>query len=412
VRALVLTREYPPEVYGGAGVHVEYLSRALAKLMAVEVRAFGAQELRAGELVVRGVRALAGRRDAGPGGASSERWRAALDAVDTSVALATWPTEADVVHCHTWYACFGGILVRLLHGVPLVVTAHSLEPLRPWKREQLDRGADLAAWVERTALEMADAIVAVSSEMRADILRLFRVDPGRVHVIHNGIDTEAYRRVAARDRVDALGVTPGQPYVLFVGRISRQKGILHLIRAARDLPGETQLVLCAASPDTADLADEVALAVREARAKGARIVWISEMLDRAAAIQLYSHATVFCCPSVYEPFGIINLEAMACEVPVVATAVGGIPEVVAHGETGLLVPVEVGAGPVPEPRDPAGFSRDLAASLGRLLRDEGLRRAMGAKGRERAEALFGWDRVAERTAALYRSLVEPGRDGK
>jgi glycogen synthase len=405
----VLTREYPPEVYGGAGVHVEYLSRGLAKLIPVEVRAFGTQDLRAGDLVVRGVRALAAGPGSGPGGAPAERWRAALDAVGTSMALASWPTEADVVHCHTWYACFGGVLVRLLHGVPLVVTAHSLEPLRPWKREQLDRGADLAAWVERTALEMADAIVAVSEEMRADILRLFRVDPGRVHVIPNGVDTDAYRRVAARDRVDALGIAPDRPYVLFVGRISRQKGILHLIRVARALPGDAQLVLCAASPDTPDLAEEVALAVGEARAAGARITWISQMVDRATAVQLYSHAAVFCCPSLYEPFGIINLEAMACEVPVVATAVGGIPEVVVHEETGLLVPVETEAGPVPEPRDPDGFCRDLAAQLGRLLGDTGLRRAMGSKGRQRAETLFGWDRVAERTVALYRSLVPRGR---
>jgi starch synthase len=408
-RALLLTREYPPEVYGGAGVHVDHLSRALARLIPVEVRTFGEQDLRDGDLVVRGFRAAARPSGAGQAPARAEPFRVALDAVRVAAEFAAEPVAADVVHCHTWYAHFGGVLVRLLHGIPLVVTAHSLEPLRPWKREQLGRGADLSGWVERTALEAADAVVAVSEEMRADILRLFQVDPNKVHVIHNGVDTDAYRRVRTRGRLERLGVAHDRPYVLFVGRISRQKGILHLIRAARDLPRGTQLVLCAATPDTPGLEDEVARAVREAQAAGVRIAWIPEMVDRATAVELYSHAAVFCCPSIYEPFGIINLEAMACETPVVATEVGGIPEVVVHGETGFLVPVEAEPGLEFEPRDPAAFAGALASHLGRLLEDEGLRQAMGVKGRQRAEALFGWDRIAERVLALYRRLatIEP-----
>lgn len=410
-RALLLTREYPPEIYGGAGVHVDYLSRELAKLIPVEVRTFGDQDVRDGNLVVRGFRAAGPHPSAGPASAAPAPFAPALEALRVSVEFTAETIQADVVHCHTWYAHLGGVLARLCYGIPLVVTAHSLEPLRPWKREQLGRGADLAAWIEKTALETADAVVAVSGEMKADILRLFQVDPRKVHVIPNGIDTEEYRPVPDRGGLDRFGIDRDRPYVLFVGRISRQKGIFHLIRAARDLAPGTQLVLCAATPDTPGLAEELTLAVREARAAGARIVWIPEMVDRATAIELYSHAAVFCCPSIYEPFGIINLEAMACETPVVATEVGGIPEVVVHGETGFLVPVASHPGPEFEPREPARFSHDLAAHVNLLLEDAGLRRAMGVKGRQRVEALFSWRRVAAEVVLLYRSLSGPERHG-
>ncbi len=400
MKALLLTREYPPEVYGGAGVHVEYLSRALAKLIPVEVRTFGDQDMRDGNLVVRGHRfAQAAPEDA------PQKFLVALRALRVGVSFAGRPVDADVVHCHTWYAHFGGLLVKTLYGIPMVVTAHSLEPLRPWKREQLGRGADLAAWIERTALEGADAVVAVSQDMKVDILRHFRVAPERVHVIHNGIDTEEYRPVQSRQRLHQYGIDAGRPYVLFVGRVSRQKGIVHLVNAIPHIDREAQVVLCAGAPDTPEIAKELEDAVRRVVATRDHVVWIRDMVDRPTAIELYSHAAVFCCPSLYEPFGIINLEAMACETPVVASAVGGIPEVVVHGETGFLVPVERQAESSFEPADPAQFSRDLARSINALLVDGSLRKAMGKKGRQRCEALFSWGAIARKVLALYEALV-------
>ncbi|MGE5850052.1 MAG: glycogen synthase [Candidatus Methylomirabilota bacterium] len=400
MKALMLTREYPPEVYGGAGVHVDYLSRELAKRIPVEVRTFGAQDIRTGDLVVQGFRfAQTDRQDA------PEKFLLALQALRICVGFAARPVAADVVHCHTWYAHFGGVLAKILYGIPLVVTAHSLEPLRPWKREQLGRGADLSAWIEQMALEMADAVVAVSQEMKADILRHFRVPPDRVHVIWNGIDTEEYRRVESRRRLDGYGIERERPYVLFVGRISRQKGILHLLNAIPHLDPGGQVVLCASTPDAPDIAKEVAEAVGRVQATRGGVVWIKEMVERAAAIELYSHAAVFCCPSIYEPFGIINLEAMACETPVVASAVGGIREVVLDGETGYLVPLGQQSEPPFEPLEPTRFSRDLAEQLNRLLGDPPLRRAMGVKGRQRVEALFSWSAIAEKVLALYASLL-------
>ena len=404
LKILLLTREYPPDVYGGAGVHVEYLARELARLAEVEVRTFGRQDVETGRLLVRGHGAAG---DAPDGPEAGRAFAPVVRALRVCLSLGAQPTNADVVHSHTWYAAFGGLLARLFHGIPLVVTAHSIEPLRPWKREQLGRGADVAAWAERAALEAADAVVAVSTEMRRDLLRHYAIRPERVHVIPNGVDTHTYRRVSGRTRLDRFGIDPGRPYVLFVGRISRQKGLLHLIRAIPDLPPETQVVLCAGAPDTPELAREVEAAVARARAGRTGVVWIPEMVDRPTAVELYSHAAVFCCPSVYEPFGLINLEAMACEAPVVAAAVGGIPEVVADGETGLLVPLDVvqHRGAV-EPRDPESFARALARALNRLLADPAERRTMGVKGRQRAEALFSWAEVASRTLALYRTLVE------
>jgi glycogen synthase len=400
VKALILTREYPPEVYGGAGVHVDYLSRELARLIPVEVRTFGAQEIRSGNLVVRGHRFALGEAAGTP-----EKFLTALQAMRVCVSFVARPIDADVVHCHTWYAEFGGVLAKMLYGIPLVVTAHSLEPLRPWKREQLGRGADLSAWIEKTALEAADAIVAVSRQMQADILHHFEVAPEKVHVIGNGIDTDEYRPVKTQGRLDRYGIDPERPYVLCVGRISRQKGILHLVNAVPHLDPAAQVVLCAASPDSADIAKEVEEAIGRVQATRGGIVWIREMVDRPAAIELYSHAAVFCCPSIYEPFGIINLEAMACETPVVASAVGGITEVVAHGETGYLVPLEQQAEAPFEPVHPDRFSRDLASHINTLLRDGAMRRAMGAKGRQRAEALFGWRAIAHQVLTLYESLV-------
>jgi starch synthase len=402
MQALILTNEYPPNVYGGAGVHVEYLVRELARRIEVDVRTFGEQGQTGPPLRVRGYPAQLDL-DATP-----EPLRPLLRAFARDLAFVADPVTADVVHCHTWYTHLGGIVAKLAYGIPLVITIHSLEPLRPWKREQLGGGYDVSTWVERTAIEMADAVVAVSAGTRADVLSLFDVDPARTHVIHNGIDTDEYRPVPEHDALDRYGVDPTVPYVLFVGRITRQKGIVHLVRAIRHLAPGYQVVLCAGAPDTKEIAAEMEAAVADARATRDGIVWIAEMVDKATVRQLYGHAAVFCCPSVYEPFGIINLEAMACETAVVASAVGGIPEVVVPGETGLLVPFEPTGDGSFEPRDPDRFERDLAAALDELMADPERRTAMGKAGRLRAVERFGWPTIAERTIELYRSLSPGG----
>jgi len=323
-----------------------------------------------------------------------------------AVGFAARDVDADVVHCHTWYSHLGGILIKLAYGIPLVVTVHSLEPLRPWKREQLEGGYDVSCWVEDTALRLADAIIAVSRDTRADILRLISVDPRRVHVVHNGIDPAVYRPARGSEALRKYGIAIDQPYVLFVGRVTRQKGIGHLVRAIPDIDSAAQIVLCAGAPDTPEIAEEMERSLAEVQAGRPGAIWIREMVTREAAIQLYSHATVFCCPSIYEPFGIINLEAMACGVPVVASAIGGIPEVVVDGETGLLVPLEQESGSPFEPTDPAKFSSDLAMALNRLLADPTKRERMGNAGRRRVESNFAWSVIARRTADLYATLVE------
>jgi len=397
-RALLLTNEYPPNVYGGAGVHVEYLARELAKLIEVDVRSFGDQDEARGNLRVRGVQPPVDLS------AVADTLRPVFGAFSRNLAWLAEPVDAQVVHCHTWYSHLGGIVTRLAYGIPLVITTHSLEPLRPWKREQLGGGYDASAWVERTAIELADAVIAVSRETREDVLRLFAVDPGRVHVIHNGIDTDEYRPQQETDALERYGIDPAVPYVLFVGRVTRQKGIVHLVRAIRHLDPRVQVVLAAGAPDTKEIAAEMEAAVADARRAHPRIVWIAEMVDKPGVRQLYSHAAVFCCPSVYEPFGIINLEAMACETAVVASAVGGIPEVVVDGETGLLVPFEPAGGGSFEPRDPEAFERGLADGIMTLMRDPERRGGMARAGRARAVERFSWSSIAAQTVELYRSL--------
>jgi starch synthase len=399
MKALFLTNEYPPYTYGGAGVHVEYLSRELARLMPVEVRCFGDQRVEAGNLVVTGYEIDANEFTC------PKPLRSVFGAVRRCVDFNTTNIDADVVHCHTWYSHFGGILAKKNYGIPLVITVHSLEPLRPWKREQLAGGYDFSLWVEKTALEMADAIIAVSAETKRDIERLFEVDPKRVHVIYNGIDLSEYRKVDPTDALKRYGIDPKRPYLLFVGRIARQKGIIHLVRAIRFMDANFQIVLCAGAPDTPEIAEEMNNAVQEGKAKRSDIIWIEEMVDKKTAVELYSGAAVFCCPSIYEPFGIINLEAMACETAVVASAVGGIKEVVVDGETGFLVPLEQMKESPFEPLNPEKFERDLAEKVNQLMRDPPLREKFGRAGRKRAEEKFSWTAIAKETQQLYASLL-------
>ena len=394
MKVVFLTNEYPPHIYGGAGVHVDYLSRELAKSIDVDVRCFGDQDFKEGRLTVKGY-------ELDPSSFTCPKpLQSVFGALQRDIDFNTTNIDADLVHCHTWYSHFGGILAKLNYGIPLVITTHSLEPLRPWKREQLGGGYDFSVWIEKTALEMADAIIAVSNETKADIERLFDVDPKRVHVIHNGIDLEEYRKVDASDALVRHGVDPKTPFLLFVGRITRQKGIIHLVRAIQFMDPDFPIVLCAGAPDTKEIGEEMKEAVAAAQKKRKNIFWIEEMLDRPAVIELYSHAAVFCCPSIYEPFGIINLEAMACETAVVASAVGGIKEVVVDGETGFLVPVDF----VEETfklKDPEKFSRDLAARINQLMKDRQLRERFGKAGRKRAEEHFSWAKIARKTKALY-----------
>jgi starch synthase len=385
MRAAMVSREYPPEVYGGAGVHLEFLVGELRKLIEVEVHCFGADR---DEPEVYAYRTPPGLARANP----------ALGTIGTDVEIADRLAGADVVHSHTWYANLAGHLGALLHGIPHVLTAHSLEPSRPWKAEQLGGGYRLSCWAERTAYEAADAVIAVSTGMRADILQTYpKVDPDVVHIIPNGIDTELYRPVAERDTLERHGLRTDRPIVLFVGRITRQKGVGHLVRAAANFAPEVQLALCAGSPDTPELAAEITAAVTALQASRDGVVWIQQMLPRPELLQLLTAADIFICPSIYEPQGIVNLEAMACETAVVASRVGGIPDVVVEGETGLLVDYD--------PADEAGFAEGLASATNALVADPTRATAMGRAGRRRAVSEYGWASIAERTVQLYRSLL-------
>ena len=382
MRIGLLTREWPPEVYGGAGVHVEHLVRFLrARGADVDVHSFG------------GTQDGATAHSPDPRLASAN---AALQVLSTDLSIAAATGDCDVVHSHTWYADLGGHLSALLHGVPHVVTTHSLEPHRPWKAEQLGGGYALSSWAERTAVLGADAVVAVSRGMARDVLASYpELDPARVHVIYNGIDAEQYAPVAATDVLERHGIDPGAPYAVFVGRITRQKGLAHLLRAAKDVPG--QLVLCAGAPDTPEIAAEFDTLITELQATRPGVVLISDMLPKADIVQLLSHATAFVCPSVYEPLGIVNLEAMACGTAVVASDVGGIPEVVVDGETGTLVHYDHA--------DPRGFEAGLAAALTAVLADPARAATMGRAGRERAVRDFDWDAIAVQTLELYASVL-------
>ncbi len=400
MRIDIVTKEFPPEIYGGAGVHVAELSRVLAKHVDLQVRAFGAP------------------RDSDYHGATVSSYSTPQDLEDANAALQTLGVDlrivpdvagADLVHSHTWYANMAGHLASLLHGIPHVLSAHSLEPLRPWKAEQLGGGYALSSWVEKTAYEAAAAIIAVSEGMRQDILRSYPdVDPAKVKVVHNGIDVSMWTRDENDDAIRELGIDPDRPSVVFVGRNTRQKGVPYLLRAAAKLPADVQLVLCLGAADTPELAAETARLIEELQTQRSGVVLIERMLPRKELVQVLSHATAFACPSIYEPLGIVNLEAMACGAAVVASATGGIPEVVAHGETGLLVDIEQVTDGTGTPLDPEKFVTEFAAALTEVVSDPARARAMGEAGRRRAEEHFSWESITETTLEVYRSVLPAG----
>ena len=381
VRVGLLTREYPPDVYGGAGVHVEFLARELNSLVDLEVHCWGEG---------RGVGVVRHRSWAALDTAND-----ALRTFSVDLAMAAGIEGRELVHSHTWYANLAGHFGKLLYGIPHVMTAHSLEPLRPWKAEQLGGGYALSSWAERTAVESADAVIAVSGAMREDILNCYpTLDAAKVHVVHNGIDTTLYRPDRGTDVLQRIGLDTGRPYILFVGRITRQKGVPHLLRAVRDIDPGVQVVLCAGAPDTPEIDREFRDLYQELSRVREHVHWIPQMLPRPEVIQLLTHAAAFVCPSVYEPLGIVNLEAMACGTPVVASRVGGIPEVVDDGKTGLLVDVD------------DDFEAGLARALDQVVGDSEAARRMGEAGRERAVGEFGWDAVARRTVRLYEEILK------
>jgi len=407
MKTLFFTREFPPYVYGGAGVHVEYLAAELSKLMKVEIRSFGNQNSSEGNLTVKGFPYENPLFDS-----TDSKLKAVFQTLNTGLLMNTDFIDADIVHCHTWYAHFAGIVAKLCYGIPLVITTHSLEPLRPWKREQLGRGYDASTWIEKTAIEMADALIAVSEETKEDVLKYFNVDEKKVKVIYNGINLQQYITTSESETLDEYHIDKTKPYVLFVGRITRQKGIIHLVNAIKYIDENTQIVLCAGAPDTKEIGLEMELAVNEIKKTRKNVIWIDKMLEKKQVIQLYSHAAVFCCPSIYEPFGIINIEAMACNTAVVASAVGGIKEVVVNGETGILVPVEQQTEAPFEPVNPDKFARDLAEGINNVINNPTLRNSMAQKGRKRVEEYFDWISIAKQTEELYKSLKKQHQNDK
>ena len=398
MRVGLFSREYPPYVYGGAGVHVEYLSRELAKKIEVEVRCWGDQKSNEGNLEVIGQQPWQEITDG-----TTEKFKGALEAFSLNLTQVKALRNVDIVHTHTWYVSMAGFLAKKLYNIPFVLTTHSLEPLRAWKAEQLGSGYAMSSWMERTAVLDADAVIAVSNNTKEDILRVYPLDPERIHVIYNGIDLNEYQKTNNTSALEAYGVDAATPFVLFVGRITRQKGVTNLVDAIRYMPPDTQVVLCAGAPDTPEIAAEMRQKVNQARKDHPKIVWIEKMISKPEVIQLYSHARVFVCPSVYEPFGIINLEAMACGAPVVGSATGGIKEVVVDGETGYLVPFEQDSNGFPT--KPDQFARDLGRKVSDLLANPEKCRRFGEAGRKRVEDKFSWTAIADQTIELYKSLI-------
>jgi len=401
MKVLFYTKEFPPYVYGGAGVVVEYLAAELAKLMEIDVKCFGDQNEKSGNLTVKGFSYEDPSFDN-----SDDKLKAVLNSLNTCIQMNADNMNSDIVHCHTWYAQFSGILAKLCYGVPLVITTHSLEPLRPWKREQLGRGYDASSWIEKTAIEMADAVIAVSKETKEDVIKYFDIDKDKIKVIYNGINIDEYVVTNETSTLDKYGIDKTKPFVLFVGRITRQKGIIHLVNAIKYIDSDTQIVLCAGAPDTPEIGKEMENSVVEVKKTRNNVIWIDKMLPKKEVIALYSHADVFCCPSIYEPFGIINIEAMACETAVVASAVGGIKEVVVDGVTGILVPLEQQDKAPFEAINPDKFARDLASGVNKIINNKELKETMAKNGRKRVEDTFDWNAIAKEHKELYKSLIE------
>jgi starch synthase len=399
----ILTREYPPYNYGGAGVHVEYLTRELEKLIDGRIRilCFGDQRESSGRKEVVGVESCASISP------HNVNLQGLVDTLTRDVAMIASLEKADIIHCHTWYTYLAGCLLKQMIEAPLILTTHSLEPHRPWKREQLGTGYDASLWLERTAYREADGVIAVSGAMREDVHRIYGVPMDRIEIIHNGIDENEHRPVSNPDVLKSYGIEPGRPYVLMVSRLTRQKGIAHFLEAARYFEPGLQVVMAASVPDTAEFMEEIAAKVSMVRTRTAnRIIWITETVPREALIALYSHAALFVCPSIYEPFGITNIEAMACGAAVVASAVGGIPEVIEDGVTGRLVPFEPVSGENPEPKDPERFAKDLAAAVNEVLAAPDQLRSMAAAARKRVETHFTWKAVAGKTLEFYKRAME------
>ncbi len=404
MKVALYTNEYPPHVYGGAGVHVDFITRELRKLMGVDVKCFGEQKLSENNLEIQGI------TPCGAFDPENPQHKGLYTVLSRNLAMSAATRNADLVHCHTWYTHWAGFLTKTLQGIPLVLTTHSLEPHRPWKVEQLGTGYNLSCLLEKNAYLAADGIIAVSQDMKRDVIAAYGVNPDVVEVIHNGIDLDFYQPTFDEEFVRSRGIDPKRPIVLFVGRITRQKGIRHLLEAAEFIAPDAQLVLCAGAPDTPEIEAEVTRLFEKLQAERAGVFWIREMLDHSKLRILYSHADVFVCPSLYEPFGIINLEAMACGTPVVASAVGGIPEIIVDGGTGFLVPFDSESKTDFEPRNPLEFQKRLAEKVNLVLQDKPLRESMGVASRRRVEAHFSWRHIAQRTAEFYRIVL--ARAGK
>lgn len=397
MKAALFTNEFPPNIYGGAGIHIDFMTRELKKNIDVEVRCFGDQEIQEENLNVQGVQANLP--------ASESPHQKMFEVLNRNLQMSQLTTDADLVHCHTWYSHFAGFLTKKLHNIPLIMTTHSLEPHRPWKVEQLGRGYNLSCWIEGNSYADADGIIAVSKDMKKDVVDSYGVDPDKVRVIYNGIDLDFYQPMMAPEILVKHGIDPDKPMALFVGRVTRQKGINHLLKAAPLIDHDCQLVLCAGAPDTPEIEAEFQELMAELKTQRPNVIWIGEMLDHKELRHLYSHAQVFITPSLYEPFGIINLEAMACGTPVVGSHVGGIPEIINHGETGLLVPLQSKSKTDFEPKVPEQFHQDLANDVNMILRDDELREKMGKASRQRVEDVFSWTAIAEQTAQFYQEVI-------